>query len=293
VRPGRFDRIIAVPLPDIRGRVQILQHHMRDVTASEDVDPTVLARGTPGFSGADLQNMVNQAAIQASKEGALEVTLKHFEWAKDRIVMGAERKSQYIDDKAKLMTAYHEGGHALVALYTEGAMPLHKVTCVPRGHALGITSQLPENDRLSVTLKEYLAEIDVCMGGRVAEELIYGPENVTSGASSDIRHATRTATAMVKNWGYSDKVGPVFYNDRDETISPRRREEIEDEVRNLVQSGQARVTVLLKAKEEELHRLAQALVEHETLDSDEVRKVIKGEPIRHIKEIIEEDLHIP
>jgi len=201
--------------------------------------------------------------------------------------MGAERKSQYIDDKAKLMTAYHEGGHALVALYTDGAMPLHKVTCVPRGHALGVTSQLPENDRLSVTLKEYLAEIDVCMGGRVAEELIYGPENVTSGASSDIRQATRTATAMVKNWGYSEKVGPVFYNDTEETISPRRREEIEDEVRNLVQGGQARVTALLKAKEDELHRLAQALVEHETLDCDEVRKVIKGEPIRRINEVVE------
>ncbi|KAF8894613.1 ATP-dependent peptidase [Infundibulicybe gibba] len=289
VRPGRFDRVIAVPLPDVRGRVQILQHHMRGVITANDVDPKVLARGTPGFSGADLQNMVNQAAIQASKEKANEVTLKHFEWAKDRILMGAERKSQYIDQKAKLATAYHEGGHALVALYTDGAMPLHKVTCVPRGHALGYTSLLPEGDRTSVSLKEYLAGIDVSMGGRVAEEIIYGPENVTSGASSDIRSATRTAQSMVKHWGFS-KLGPVFYDDRDELLSPKRKEEIEEEVTRIVKGGEARATALLTSKLDELHRLAQALVEHETLDSDEVRKVVKGEPIRGITEVLEEEL---
>ncbi|KIK08631.1 hypothetical protein K443DRAFT_672154 [Laccaria amethystina LaAM-08-1] len=289
VRPGRFDRIIAVPLPDVRGRVQILQHHMRDVTTSKDVDPKILARGTPGFSGADLQNMVNQAAIQASKERAAEVSLKHFEWAKDRILMGAERKSQYIDQKAKLATAYHEGGHALVALYTDGAMPLHKVTCVPRGHALGYTSLLPENDRTSVSLKEYLAGIDVSMGGRVAEELIYGYENVTSGASSDIKNATRTAQSMVKHWGFS-KLGPVFYDDREDNLSPRRKEEIEEEITTIVRGGEARATALLTAKLDELHRLAHALVEHETLDSDEVRKVIKGEPIRTITEVLDEEI---
>ncbi|KII88517.1 hypothetical protein PLICRDRAFT_161699 [Plicaturopsis crispa FD-325 SS-3] len=287
VRPGRFDRIIAVPLPDIRGRVQILQHHMKDVVVGKSVDPMVIARGTPGFSGADLQNMVNQAAIQASKEKCREVLLKHFEWAKDRIIMGAERKSQYIDEKVKLMTAYHEGGHALVALYTDGAMPLHKVTCVPRGHALGVTSQLPENDRLSVSLKEYLADIDVSMGGRVAEELIYGPENVTSGASSDIRHATSTATAMVKRWGFSEKVGPVFHEG---DMSTHKQEEIEEEIKRFVKDGQTRVTSLLKEKEEELHRLAHALVEHETLDLEEVKKVIKGEPIRTITEVLEEQV---
>lgn len=289
VRPGRFDRIIAVSLPDIRGRVQILQHHMRGVTTSKDVDPKVLARGTPGFSGADLQNMVNQAAIQASKERAHEVSLKHFEWAKDRILMGAERKSQYIDQTAKLATAYHEGGHALVALYTDGAIPLHKVTCVPRGHALGYTSFLPENDRTSISLKEYLAGIDVSMGGRVAEELIYGAENITSGASSDIRNATRTAQAMVKHWGFS-RLGPVFYDDRDESLSPRRKQEIEEEVTNIVRGGEARATALLTSKLEELHRLAHALVEHETLDSDEVKKVIKGEPIRNITDVLNEEL---
>jgi ATP-dependent metalloprotease len=289
-RPGRFDKVIAVPLPDIRGRVQILQHHMRDITISKDADPTVLARGTSGFSGADLHNMVNQAAVQASKQGFREVTLNHFEWAKDRIIMGSERKSAYIDDKNKLMTAYHEGGHALVALYTEGAMPLHKVTCIPRGHALGYTSLLPENDRFSVSLKEYLAEIDVCMGGRVAEEIIYGADGVTSGASSDLQRATQVASAMVKNWGFSEKVGPVYYNDRDQVIAPHTRESIDAEVRNLLQAGEDRAAALLKSKEQELHRLAHALVEHETLDLEEVKKVIKGEPIRTIKEIIQEDL---
>ncbi|KDQ33288.1 hypothetical protein PLEOSDRAFT_48395 [Pleurotus ostreatus PC15] len=259
IRPGRFDRTIAVPLPDIRGRVQILNHHMKGVTTSPDVDPTILARGTPGFSGADLQNMVNQAAIQASKERATEVTLKHFEWAKDRIVMGAERKSQYIDPKAKLATAFHE------------------------------TSQLPEDDQYSVSFKQYRAGIDVCLGGRVAEELTYGTENVSSGASSDLQKATGTATAMVKYWGFSDKIGRVYYGDRD-NISPQRRIEIEDEIRKLIQDSEERVTKLLKEKQEELHRLAHALVEHETLDADEVRKVIKGEQIRNISEILQEEL---
>ncbi|KAI0336498.1 ATP-dependent metallopeptidase Hfl [Cubamyces sp. BRFM 1775] len=290
VRPGRFDKHVAVPLPDVRGRVQILQHHMKNVTTAPEVDTMVLARGTVGFSGADLQNLVNQAAVKAARDGAKAVDLRHFEWAKDRIIMGAERKTTFISEEVKKMTAYHEGGHALVALYTEGAMPLHKVTCVPRGHALGITSQLPQDDRYSISLKEYLAEIDVCMGGRVAEELVYGPENVTSGASSDLRHATRTARAMVKNWGYSHKIGPVYLSDREDTISPKKKDEIEDEVRSLLIAGESRVTALLKSKADELHRLASALVEHETLDAEEVQKVIRGEPIRNIDEVIKEDL---
>ncbi|KAI9064398.1 ATP-dependent metallopeptidase Hfl [Trametes sanguinea] len=290
VRPGRFDKHVAVPLPDVRGRVQILQHHMKNVTTSPEVDTMILARGTVGFSGADLQNLVNQAAVKAARDGAKSVDLKHFEWAKDRILMGAERKSTFISEEMKRMTAYHEGGHALVALYTEGAMPLHKVTCVPRGHALGITSQLPKDDRYSVSLKEYLAVIDVCMGGRVAEELVYGPDQVTSGASSDLQHATRTARAMVKNWGYSHKIGPVYLNDREDSISPKKKDEIEDEVRSLLIAGESRVTALLKSKADELHRLAEALVEHETLDAEEVQKVIRGEPIRNIDEVIKEDL---
>jgi len=250
----------------------------------------ILARGTPGFSGADLQNMVNQAAIQASKEQAKAVGLRHLEWAKDRIGMGAERRSSYIEERVKRLTAYHEGGHALTALYTDGAMPLHKVTCMPRGHALGVTFQLPKDDRLMVTKKEYLADIDVALGGRVAEELVFGPENVTSGASSDLRKATATATRMVKNWGYSEKIGPVHLNDREENISASKREEIENEVRRLLQTGQTRVFALLRSKQQELHRLALALIEHETLNTEEVEKVIRGEPIRNIKDVISEDL---
>ncbi|KAK7054912.1 i-AAA protease yme1 [Paramarasmius palmivorus] len=277
VRPGRFDRHIAVPLPDIRGRMQILQHHMKNVTTSKDVDSKVLARGTSGFSGADLQNMVNQAAVRAAKEHAKEVNLSHFEWARDRILMGAERKSAAIDEKAKLATAYHEGGHALVALYTEGAVPLHKVTCVPRGHALGYTSFLPENDRFSVSLKEYLASIDYMVLRRF-----------TSGASSDIRKATHTARMMVKQWGFS-KLGPIYYDDSAD-LSPRRKDEIEDEVTKIIKESENRATLLLKSRIEELHRLARALVEHETLDKDEVAKVVKGEPIRNITEVLEAEL---
>ncbi|KAF7976298.1 hypothetical protein HWV62_5812 [Athelia sp. TMB] len=307
-RPGRFDRIVAVPLPDIRGRTQILKHYMKDVTTSPEADVTILARGTAGFSGADLQNMVkfvlcvchalafadrtfdSQAAVEASKQGCREILLKHFEWAKDRIVMGSERKSAYISEKEKLMTAYHEGGHALVAIHTPGAMPLHKVTCVPRGHALGITSQLPEGDSLSVTLKECLARIDVCMGGRVAEEIIYGTENVSTGATSDLQQATRVATSMVKNYGFSRNMGPVYYTDREDIISPQTRERIDAEVLSLLKAGEDRATALLREKEQELHMLAHALVEHETLDADEVRKVIKGEKIRAISEILKEDI---
>jgi ATP-dependent metalloprotease len=249
----------------------------------------ILARGTPGFSGAELQNMVNLAAIQASKEGYKEVTLKHFEWAKDRIVMGAERKSAYIDEKNKLLTAYHEGGHALTALYTEGAMPLHKVTCVPRGHALGITSQLPEGDMFSISQSEYKAMIDVCMGGRVAETLIYGEGGLTSGCSSDLQKATQTATQMVKNFGFSGRVGPVFYSDQNGPVSPQTGERIDSEILNLLRQGESRVTKLLGERKEELDRLARALVEHETLTADEVRMVIKGESIRDLQEKLSED----
>jgi len=235
-----------------------------------------------------LQNMINQAAIQASKEGATEVTLKHFEWAKDRIIMGAERKSHYVDPKEKRMTAYHEGGHALVALFTEGAMPLHKVTCVRRGHALGMTTQLPEADVESVSKKEFEAMLDVAMGGRAAEELIYGPENVTSGAMADIRSATSTASAMVRQYGYSSKIGPVFYHDHDTSISPQKREIIESEIQRMIEDASQRAMRLLMDKEPELHRLADALVEFETLDAEEAKKVMQGEQIRTVEERLQE-----
>ncbi|KAG6376144.1 ATP-dependent peptidase [Boletus reticuloceps] len=281
-RPGRFDRHIAVPLPDVRGRLQLLSHFMKDVIASNAVDPMILARGTPGFSGAELQNMVNLAAIQAAKEGCKEVILKHFEWAKDRIVMGAERKSAYIDERINCSRPITREAMPLLHSTPKAPMPLHKVTCVPRGHALGVTSQLPEGDMFSISQSEYKAMIDVCMGGRVAETLIYGEGGLTSGCSSDLQKATHTATQMVKNFGFSDKVGPVYYSDQNGPVSPQASERIDSAILTLLQQGERRVTTLLEEKQEELHRLARALVEHETLTADEVRKVIKGERIRDL-----------
>ncbi|KAG8872750.1 hypothetical protein FRB97_007363, partial [Tulasnella sp. 331] len=293
VRPGRFDKKVIVPLPDVKGRAQILIHHMRDIMSDITVDPTIIARGTTGFSGADLQNLVNQAAIQASRERAKHVTLKHFEWAKDKILMGAERKSAVITEKEKRMTAYHESGHALVALYTEGATPLHKVTCMPRGHALGVTQFLPSEDRVSRTFKDYCAELDVAMGGRVAEEIIYGKENITSGASSDIQNATNTATGMVRYWGYSDKLGPVHFGDH---TSPQMNGQIDNEIRRLLEESMARAKKLLTERKGDLHKLTDALVEYETLDRAEVEALLKGDKIRqddHEFEKIREELGLP
>lgn len=277
-RPGRFDRHVVVPLPDVRGRLDILKHHMKAIRYDVNVDPEVIARGTPGMSGADLRNLCNQAAIKASRDGAKSVSLKDFEWAKDRILMGAERRSQFIPDDARLMTAYHEGGHALAAVYTPGAEPLHKVTIMPRGPALGITYLLPEADKYSTTKKEYRAKLDVAMGGRAAEELIYGADDVTSGCSSDLKNATYWADAMVRFWGMGgDKVGlAVHDNDR---ISNQKRVAIEGEVDNLLNDSMNRVMNLLKGHEVELHRLAKALVEYETLNNEEVQKVIKGQKL--------------
>ncbi|QRW16165.1 intermembrane space AAA protease IAP protein [Rhizoctonia solani] len=293
VRPGRFDKKVAVPLPDIIGRTQILAHHMKGVKTDPEVNLQVLARGTPGFSGADLH----------IREGHKVVGLKEFEWAKDKILMGAERKSSYITPKDKLMTAYHEAGHALAALYTPGARSLHKVTCMPRGHSLGLTQTLPENDEHSVSFKQFSAMLDVSMGGRIAEEMIYGKENVTSGASSDIRAATNLSRRMVKareliqtywwiltalfvqEYGFSDKVGTVYHGDSDTTPpSPETLRLIDTEIQAFIQQSTERTTKLLESKVEELHKLAQALVEHETLDKSEVEKVIRGEKIRQVEE---------
>lgn len=199
-RPGRFDRHVVVPLPDVRGRIAILKHHMKNVQISTDVDAAIIARGTPGFSGAELENIVNSAAVHASRSKAKKVTMRDFEWAKDKILMGAERRSAVIQQKDKLMTAYHEGGHALVALFTAGADPLYKATIMPRGQALGITFQLPEIDKVSMAKKEILAHIDVCMAGKVAEELVYGPDNVTSGAASvSLTHCTFIGSTFYSN----------------------------------------------------------------------------------------------
>ncbi|KAG0360615.1 hypothetical protein BG005_010312 [Podila minutissima] len=280
VRPGRFDRHVNVPLPDVRGRMQILKHHLKNIHTSPNVDISVIARGTPGFSGADLANLINQAAIQASREGVTEVGIKQFEHAKDKILMGVERRSQVVTMESKKLTAYHEGGHALVALYTPGAMPLHKATIMPRGNALGVTVQLPDMDKDSFTRKEYMAQLDVAMGGRVAEEMIFGPDNVTSGCSSDIVHATRVAKMMVTHYGMSEKVGPVAHQEEDMAVlSTPTKQLIESETKSLIEAAQTRATLLLKTHKEELHRLAKALVEYETLTQEEIRRAIEGKPI--------------
>ncbi|GAA6051831.1 hypothetical protein JCM3770_005488 [Rhodotorula araucariae] len=285
VRPGRFDRHIAVPLPDVRGRMEILKHHMRNILYDKKVDLSIIARGTIGFSGADLQALVNQAAVKASAEDADAVRPSHFEWAKERIMMGAARTSAFITPENKLATAYHEAGHALLALYTKGAYPLQSITVIPRGNALGYTLMLPSADKQSHTLAEYRARLDVAMGGRVAEELIYGHENVTDGASSDISSATSIASNMVRRFGFSDAVGPVAHagagGDGDSApVSEETLRLIDGEVRTLVEGAQDRARACLSARKIELERLARALVEYETLDCAEVMKVIKGEPIQ-------------
>ena len=236
VRPGRFDRMVPVPLPDVKGRNQILKVHMKDVLFGNDVKPEIIARGTPGFSGADLANLVNQAAIKASKESSKSVNMTHLEWAKDKIIMGTERKSAVITPENKKMTAYHEGGHTLVALFTNGAMPFHKVTVIPRGNALGVTVMLPEADKNNYTRQELFASLDVAMGGRVAEELIYGAEQVTTGASNDLQNATRTARSMVLSYGMSDKIGLISWSEEDfARASPATKAEIEKEIKLMLE----------------------------------------------------------
>lgn len=225
-RPGRLDKLVPVPLPDIKGRKQILQVHSKKIAMDPDVKMEIIARGTPGFSGADLANMVNQAALKASKDNSNKVTMKDLEWAKDKIIMGAERRSAVISPENKKITAYHEGGHALVALYTKGAIPLHKVTVIPRGRALGVTVQLPEEDVLNHTKMQLHAMIDVCMGGMVAEELFGGSfDQVSTGASSDLQKATELARGMVLNYGMSEKVG---------LLSVRKMDQLGGEMRSLV-----------------------------------------------------------
>ncbi|KAI8803526.1 peptidase family M41-domain-containing protein [Cladochytrium replicatum] len=277
IRPGRFDRHVVVPLPDVQGRTKILEVHSKDVQLSKEIDLSIIARGTPGFSGADLANLINQAAIKASKDGYRSVRMLDLEWAKDKIIMGSERKSAVITEQNKRLTAYHEGGHTLVALYTPGAMPLHKVTVIPRGNALGVTVQLPEGDKTNHTRKELLAMLDVCMGGRVAEEMIFGAEEVTTGAASDLEKATAIAREMVMLYGMGEQTGyATFSGDEYEKMSTQTKIAIEAEVKSLLQKAYSRAETLLRSHKEELHRLSRALVEHETLSVEEVQKAIKG-----------------
>ncbi|KAJ2556965.1 hypothetical protein EV175_001647 [Coemansia sp. RSA 1933] len=280
-RPGRFDRTVEVGLPDVRGRAEILKLHSKNIQLASDVDLNVLARGTPGFSGAELANVLNIAAIEAAKKKAKKVDNSHLDFAKDRVIMGNERKSAVITPEVKLSTAYHEGGHTIAAMYTPGAKPLHKVTVMPRGRALGITVQLPEDDQYSVSKAEYTAMLDVCMGGRAAEELVYGINNVSSGCSSDLQRATKVAMAMVSQYGMSEKVGMISFNSDDfQKISGTLRKDIDDEVRLLNEESNKRVMKLLSDHREELDRLAHALVEYETLDKEEIKCAVEGLPIK-------------
>ncbi|KAE8452530.1 hypothetical protein EG329_000433 [Mollisiaceae sp. DMI_Dod_QoI] len=278
-RPGRFDRNVVVGLPDVRGRMAILQHHMKKIIAAPDVSLEALAQGTPGFSGAELENIINQAAVHASKAKAQAVSMLDFEWAKDKVMMGAEKKSMVITQQEKVMTAYHEAGHALVIMFTPGTDNLHKVTIMPRGGALGITFHLPEMDKYSKGMNEYHAEIDVCLGGKVAEELIYGSDKVTSGCASDLQHATQVAYSMVTRMGMSDKLGNVDLASNYENLSMGTKEVIESEVRRFIEESRVRVTNLLTSKRKELELLSKALVDYETLNKEEAYKVIKGEKL--------------
>ncbi|XP_074319796.1 ATP-dependent zinc metalloprotease FTSH 11, chloroplastic/mitochondrial [Silene latifolia] len=270
-RPGRFDRHIIVPSPDVRGRQEILELYLQDKPVGDDVDVKAIARGTPGFNGADLANLVNIAAIKAAVEGAESLTSGQLEFAKDRILMGTERKTMFISEDSKKLTAYHESGHAIVALNTEGAHPIHKATIMPRGSALGMVTQLPSNDETSVSKKQLLARLDVCMGGRVAEELIFGEDHVTTGATSDLNQATELAQYMVTSCGMSDIVGPVHIKERPGTEMQSR---IDTEVVKLLRDAYNRVKTLLKKHEKALHALANALLEYETLTSEDIKRIL-------------------
>jgi cell division protease FtsH len=291
LRPGRFDRQVMVPRPDIDGREQILGVHMKKVPLAPDVDPRVIARGTPGFSGADLANLVNEAALLAARRGKRLVAMKEFEEAKDKVLMGTERKSMVMTEDEKRMTAYHEAGHAVVALHEPASDPIHKATIIPRGRALGMVMRLPERDNYSYHRDKMYANLAVSMGGRVAEEIVFGYDKVSSGASSDISYATSLARDMVTRWGMSDALGPLQYAEADEEVflgysvnrqknmSNETAQAIDKEIRRVVEQGYDRAKSVLTEHREELETLAKALLEFETLSGDEIKKLLAGEPI--------------
>lgn len=282
-RPGRFDKIVPVDLPDVRGRIEILKQHLKKVSVSKDVDPSVIARSTTGLSGAALKNLVNQAALYAAQNNALSVNMSDLEWAKDKVLMGGERKTMVMTEETRRNTAYHEAGHAIAAMFTNGATPLYKATILPRGRALGVTFQLPEMDKHDITKQECFARLDVCMGGKIAEEMLYGPNNVTSGCSSDLSSATGMARAMVTSYGMSDKVGPVKLSDKWETWSPKLRDLADQETRDYLIEAEKRCRELLNDRRIELKRLAEGLLEYETLSKDEIEKVVRGEKLDKLK----------
>ena len=286
LRPGRFDRQVVVPVPDIEGREKILDVHMKKVPLAPDVNPRTIARGTPGFSGADLANLVNEAALLAARRNKRLVAMQEFEDAKDKVMMGSERRSMVMTDDEKKMTAYHEAGHALVSLNEPASDPIHKATIIPRGRALGMVMRLPERDNYSYHRDKMHADLAVAMGGRVAEELIFGHDKVSSGASSDIQYATSLARNMVTKWGMSDKLGPLQYEEQQEGYlgmgqsartmgSAETNKLIDAEIRALVEGAHKRATQILTDKEDQLHLLAQSMLEFETLTGEEINQLLQ------------------
>ena len=286
LRPGRFDRQVVVPVPDIEGREKILDVHMKKVPLAPDVNPRTIARGTPGFSGADLANLVNEAALLAARRNKRLVAMQEFEDAKDKVMMGSERRSMVMTDDEKKMTAYHEAGHALVSLNEPASDPIHKATIIPRGRALGMVMRLPERDSYSYHRDKMHANLAVAMGGRVAEEIIFGHDKVSSGASGDIQYATDLARNMVTKWGMSDKLGPLQYEEQQEGYlgmgqsartmgSGETNKLIDAEIRALVEGAHKRATEILTTKEDQLHLLAQTMLEFETLTGDEIDQLLK------------------
>jgi cell division protease FtsH len=288
LRPGRFDRQVVVPNPDVVGREQILKVHVRKVPLAPDINLKTIARGTPGFSGADLMNLVNEAALTAARRNKRMVTQSEFEEAKDKVMMGAERKSLVMSEEEKMLTAYHEGGHAIVGLNVPATDPIHKATIIPRGRALGMVMQLPERDKMSMSLEQMTSRLAIMMGGRVAEELIFGRNKVTSGTSSDIDQATRLARMMVTRWGLSQELGTVSYGEnndevflgmqvnRQQNVSEATAQKIDSEVRRLVEGGYQEATRILTEKRGDLETLAKGLLEFETLSGDEITDLLNG-----------------
>ncbi len=301
LRPGRFDRQVVVPLPDVRGREQILKVHMRKIPAAEDVKASVLARGTPGFSGADLANLVNEAALFAARANKKLVDMEDMEKAKDKIMMGAERRSMVMSDDEKKLTAYHESGHAIVGRLVPEHDPVHKVSIIPRGRALGVTLFLPEDDRFSYSKQRLESSISSLFGGRVAEELIFGPESVTTGAQNDIQRATDIARSMVTKWGLSDRLGPLTYSEEEQevflghsvtqhkSVSDETNHLIDEEVRRFIERNYARARQLLTENQDKLHAMAAALIKYETIDADQIDDIMSGRTPRPPKDWNDEE----
>ena len=288
LRPGRFDRQVVVPLPDVRGREQILRVHMRRVPLADDVKPALIARGTPGFSGADLANLVNEAALFAARANQRLVSMEQFERAKDKIMMGAERRSMVMTDAEKRMTAYHEAGHAIVGISVPEHDPVYKVTIIPRGRALGVTQFLPEQDRYSMSKRRLESSIATLFGGRIAEELIFGVDAVTTGASNDIERATELARNMVTKWGLSDRLGPLTYSEESgevflgrsvtqhKQVSDETAHAIDEEVRRVIESNYKRAREILETNLDKLHAMAEALIKYETIADDQIKDIMAG-----------------